>query len=133
MTNPDRHDISAGLRFSPINPLTVTEIVACWRRVGEDVYEIGFVARLPDKYPLGEYAYIYTKSEFDLHRESVSTQYFNDLPAHLYLRAADWITEGPILAQINQSLGYSKAHAQHGTSTSAFGGSDTGSVFRFPG
>jgi hypothetical protein len=117
----DKFDVSTALRFSPINPLVVQQVVAGWKRddlFGYD-WSVGFIVELPGNHPMGRYAYIVLTVEGSVSRESVSTQYFKSLPGHLYERAADWAIGGPTIAQINKDLGYSKAHAQHGTSTSS--------------
>lgn len=115
-------DVGAGMRYSTLDPNNVREILACWRKddmFGYD-YSVGFVARLPDDYPLGKFAYIVLTVEGSINREGVSTQYFDTPPDHLYARAVGWITEGPILAEINKSLGYSKAVAKHGEFASSY-------------
>lgn len=119
MSDPDRFDIGMGMRFSPIDPMSVREVIAVYRlddMFGHD-YTIGFIVRMPDDFPMGEYVYIVMKVESSIKRESVSTQYFDKLPSHLYQRSVEWITTGDVLTEINEQLGYAKAHAKHGEST----------------
>lgn len=110
----DQFAAGAAMRFSTIDPFLVREIIAVWRRGDDQDYSTGFIMRLPSDHPNGEFAYIVLNVESSIKRESVSTQYFPALPTHLYKRAADWINGGPIIAQINEDLGYSKATAKHG-------------------
>lgn len=124
----DRFALSSALRFSSINPQHVRAITACYRAGDNEDYRVGFIAQMPHDYPMGEYVYIVLKVEWSIRRETVSTQYFDKFPAHLLDRSEDWITDGATLDRINESLGYSKAHAKHGSSTSAFDPTPTGSM-----
>lgn len=131
---PDMFDVSTAARFSPIDPMSIRRIVSCYRQdISEEDYIVGFVAELPSKNPLGRFAYVVLTVEPSIAREGVTTQYFYTEPDHLYSRAVDWHTGGPIIAEINESLGYSKANAKNGSSSSAFDQADGDTLFRVQG
>lgn len=115
---PDRWDIGMAIRFCPIDPLLIDSIIAAYKGKTNGITRIGFVGKLKDNYPLGEFAYVVSGTDRVNKIESVRTQYFNNAPIHLYDRAEDWFLNGSVIETINTELGYSKAEAKDGRSAS---------------